>query len=689
MYRDAGRRVAGVHFGGHTMSARTTVHAALAACAGLIACSDVGLYSETRVRTEPDRVTLTGRVCADDPVSARFPVRVVLLVDQAQGPLFSDFDPAGLRIASLSGFVQRGLQSTATSFAIVGYAGRARTLAPAPDASSPTGVPTASFTRNPGELLAALAQLGIAAPCLGAGAAQGPGPSRGRCRDGLEGLRSARALIEGDMASLPAGTRVLTQYVVVHVVAGPQDPPATETVDGAPCADLACQREREVDEVTALREAIGDAGAAGLRYHVIQLAAGDPAEVDALALGLRQVALAGRGLYQRIGAVGALDAGALDLLDVRTELRSKHLVVANVNTKPTADGPAPDSDADGLSDVEEATTGTAPDRKDSDGDGIGDYVEVLVGLRPLEADTPVACEGLVPGRDSDRDGLTDCDERLIGTDPSLVDSDGDGGPDRLELVSQLDYLHVDADLDADGDGLDNGVELQQRSDPRSDDLQVGLDDGYRYELHDEGIVEERFVSRVEALEGLTVTHVSDGTTPGLGLIEWMPKLQPGGIVMRWRDPAETQPGPFVAVDGDGDYTLPAATFAPIQGEGGRFLNVTVALARMPTDNLAEGVRVNLRARSCIDWTVRNVRLVPTLALADGTGAETSPETAAGHNQVIVYFAQAPEERLTIAGPVRLAAIPFVFAPPARREPRGAVIEVLDSEFVTPRPTSSP
>lgn len=644
----------------------------------LAACSDVGLYSETRVREEPDRVTLSGRVCAEDPVSARFPVRVVLLVDQAQGPLFSDFDPAGLRTASLSGFVQRGLQSTATSFAIVGYAGRARTLAPAP--SGTAGVPTAGFTRNPGELLAALAQLGIAEPCLGAGT------GIGRCRDWLEGLRSARALIEGDMASLPAGTRVLTQYVVVHVVAGPQDPPADTTIDGDACGDdEACQREREVAEVTALREAIGDAGAAGLRYHVLQLAAGDAAEVDTLALGLRQVALAGRGLYQRIGAVGALDAGALDLLDVRTELRAKHLVVANVNSKPTADGPAPDSDADGLSDDEEATTGTAPDREDSDDDGIGDYVEVLVGLRPLEVDTPVACEGLVKGRDTDRDGLSDCDERLLGTDPSLVDSDGDGGPDRLELVSQLDYLHIDADLDADGDGLDNGVELQRRSDPRSDDLQAGLDYGYRYELHDEGIVEERFVSRLDSLEGLTVTHVSDGTTPGLGLLEWMPRLRPEGIVMRWRDPAEAQPGPFVAVDGDGSYTLPAASYAPIQGEAGRFLTVTIALATMPADNLAEGVRVNLRARSCIDWTVRNVRLVPTLPLAGDASVVSSPESIAGHNQVIVYFAQAPEERLTIAGPVRLASIPFVFAPPARREPRGAVIEVLDSEFVTPRP----
>jgi len=638
----------------------------------LTACTDVGLYSEERPRNEPDRVTLTGRVCADDPVSARFPVRVVLLVDQAQGPLFSDFDPAGLRIVSLSGFVQRALGSPATSLAVVGYAGRARTLAPAPG-GGPLGSPgvgavPASFTRNPGELLAALSQLGIAEPCL----------AEGQCRDWLEGLRSARALIEGDMASLSAGSRVLTQYVVIHVVAGPQEPPAETTLAGEPCGEdlVGCQRAREVAEVTSLREAIGAGGAAGLRYHVLQLATGDDAEVEALAVGLRQVALAGRGLYQRIGAVGALDAGPLDLLDVRTELRAKHLVVANVNAKPTANGPAVDSDGDGLSDLEEATTGTRPDAADTDGDDIGDYVEVLVGLRPLERDTPVACASVSAGRDSDRDGLGDCDERLLGTDPSLVDSDGDGSPDRLELISQLDYLHADGDQDADGDGLANGVELQRRSDPRSDDLQAELEFGYRYELEDEGIVEERFVSRLTELQGVTVTHVSDATTPGLGLIEWLPSLG----AMRWRDPAETQAGPLVPATADGSYVLPAASFAPIQGETGRFLEVQIERALLPADNLGEGVRVGLRARSCLRWTVRNVRLVATQPLA------SDPDQVAGRNEILVYFAQAPEERLTIAGPVRLASIPFVYAPPARREPDGAVIEVLDSEFVTARPS---
>ncbi|PKN56738.1 MAG: hypothetical protein CVU56_14490 [Deltaproteobacteria bacterium HGW-Deltaproteobacteria-14] len=646
------------------MSSRSTAHAAAhtlaigVALALVAGCTDVGLYSDTRPRTEADRVTLTGRVCAEDPVTARYPVRVVLLVDQAQGPLFSDFDPAGLRVESLGAFVHSALTSPATALAVVGYAGRARTLAPA----------EGGFTRNPGALLGALAQLDLPEPCLAAG----------QCRDYLDGLRTARALIEGDMASLTAGTRVLTQYVVIHLAAGPQVPLTAVGPDGAACDPgdrVGCQRRREVAEVTELREAVGDAGAAGLRYHVVQLPADPDATVnDALAVGLRQMALAGRGLYQRVGAVGALDTGALDLLNVRTELRAKHLVVANINAKPTADGPVVDSDGDGLSDAEEAIGGTSPGAADSDGDGIGDLVEVLVGLRPLEADTPVACQHLQVGQDSDRDGLSDCDERLLGTDPSLVDTDGDGAPDRLELVSQLDYLHPDAEGDADGDGTSNGVELQRRTDPRSSDAARDLSDGYRYTIVDEGIVEERLAQRLQKLQGVEIVTVSDGTTPGLGLIEWFPNL---GAV-RWRDPVEPTTGPLVAIAAGGEFDVPAASFAPIQGDSGRWIRVVVDPTLLPATDVHEGVRVSLRARNCLTWTVRNVRLLATAAL------DVDPDQVRGHNEVLVYFAEAPEERVAIPGPVRIAAIPFRYAPPAAREPAGAEILVFDGEFVTPR-----
>jgi len=132
-----------------------------------------------------------------------------------------------------------------------------------------------------------------------------------------------------------------------------------------------------------------------------------------------------------------------------------------------------DSDDDGLPDNQEA--GTNPGAPaDSDGDGIPDYVDVTDS-------TPV----VVPsGPDSDNDGIADLvdldddndgipDSVEIGNNPNApVDSDGDGIPDYLDRDSDNDGLTdsleaggtdtdgngiVDGFVDANGDGLDDGV----------------------------------------------------------------------------------------------------------------------------------------------------------------------------------------------------------------------------------------
>jgi hypothetical protein len=63
-----------------------------------------------------------------------------------------------------------------------------------------------------------------------------------------------------------------------------------------------------------------------------------------------------------------------------------------------------DSDADGLTDDEEADLGTDPDNADSDGDTINDAAELDAGLDPLSVD-------------SDGDTYQDNWEQLEGTDP--------------------------------------------------------------------------------------------------------------------------------------------------------------------------------------------------------------------------------------------------------------------------------
>ena len=174
-------------------------------------CTDAGLYDAKRPPIEANRIAVTGTVCTEDPELARFPVRLVIVADQAAGPLFADYDAAGLRFRELNNLINSALQKPEYELAVVGYGPTAKKLAPE----------EGSFERNPGSLLNAINRLSIPEPC---GAAD-------YCRDYNEGLRVAGNLIEDDMAQTSAGERGLTQYVIVMVNAGQQQP----LVDGRQC----------------------------------------------------------------------------------------------------------------------------------------------------------------------------------------------------------------------------------------------------------------------------------------------------------------------------------------------------------------------------------------------------------------------------------------------------------------------
>jgi hypothetical protein len=66
------------------------------------------------------------------------------------------------------------------------------------------------------------------------------------------------------------------------------------------------------------------------------------------------------------------------------------------------------------------------------------------------------------GQDSDADGINDDDEVLItGTDPNSADSDGDGLVDGVEVNNNMNPL----DPDMDKDGVNDGQEVDQGTDP--------------------------------------------------------------------------------------------------------------------------------------------------------------------------------------------------------------------------------
>lgn len=130
----------------------------------------------------------------------------------------------------------------------------------------------------------------------------------------------------------------------------------------------------------------------------------------------------------------------------------------------------PDTDGGGTADHVETVTyaayGLAPsnvaegrdDSRDTDGDGLPDRLEIMAGFGPADADDPTGNGG---GDDSGN-GVTNAVEDWLATlgietVDAVSDFDRDGYPDATEIAFGLDPLRSAAP-DSDGDGVPNIVE---------------------------------------------------------------------------------------------------------------------------------------------------------------------------------------------------------------------------------------
>jgi hypothetical protein len=633
------------------------------AASAVLSCTDSHLYGQGIEDTSADRLGITGRVCTDDPMEAGFNIRVVFLVDTAAGPIFSSFDPELLRLKALKETLAIHGGNEMFSFAVVGFGSTARLLAPS----------EGYFTRNPGELDSAIASLALP-----------QGGVSGIERDYWAGLNLAYSLIEGDLTEMSAGQRSRTQYAVVLMSGGPPAPLSCECdccelwgqsdCDYSECVEsYPCTKDLLRERVAEVRDEVEWAGASSFGLHVLFLAAlddaaeGDPQEVlDETEDILQEMAFAGAGRFERFNTPDAITLDRIGLKKLSSLLEAKSLIVTNVSVLPDQEK---DSDGDGMADLHETDLGTSPYSADSDSDGIGDMIEILLFFNPLVPDEkPNTCSELEgpPFVDSDSDRLNDCEEALLGTDASLTDTDGDAVPDWMEVVSGTDYLRVDTLSDSDGDGATNGDEAKTHTDPRSSDASSHLASAYRYEVEDEGFVTEPAVAAPHKILGVTVLSAGSDTTGGLGTLGYSPGSLP---TLRWKDPQDGAFGPEVDVSEPGKYQLPSSSVEEAMLE--RWISVEVDPALLPPSLTEEILLVEISERHCLSFTVRNIKLVETGA-TEGLG---------GVNDVFVYFAEAPLDRLTLPGLFRVAHIPVTYHPDTGREPDDLLVEVKDEEFV--------
>ena len=131
-----------------------------------------------------------------------------------------------------------------------------------------------------------------------------------------------------------------------------------------------------------------------------------------------------------------------------------------------------DTDGDGLTDEREAELGTDPNDTDTDDDGFSDGDEVNAGTDPLDAQS-------FPDGDADADLVPDQVEQSEGTDPhdprSFLDTDGGGTADYVETFAYFEagigptnpQDPRDDRRDLDGDGLPDRLELILSASPSS------------------------------------------------------------------------------------------------------------------------------------------------------------------------------------------------------------------------------
>lgn len=420
-----------------------------------LGCTNAGLYnSNGRGVNSPDRASFEGQVCIPRATGEAFPVKVLFAVQGGDG----------VSPEAKAGFID-GLQSVTGRFL----------------------VPYIKFSLVAFHTVAT----GLAGSFVDTAAFQQAIVKYSQYQEvGSVSLRAplllAKTILSGDMQTDCQGAVSRTRYVVVLLVTSDDTscvtPQFNTGIDSA-CAALTpasacsqCELSRVTSEIVNLAQ-LYQAGEVRVQPVYVRETI-DPAAAAAVGA----IAQAGGTAPIQTTPNNIVDTlNQLDYTSLDQNLALKRFIAFNRNALSRNGQLLADSDGDGLSDADEASMGLLAVQADSDGDGISDGLEMRMGLDPRVADVINGCS---PFLDIDADGLNDCEERVVGTNSCMGDTDGDGVPDLVEVLSRLNPLVPEDLLDSDGDGADNVAETTAHTDAQSVDTAYRNDRGYNYQLLD-------------------------------------------------------------------------------------------------------------------------------------------------------------------------------------------------------------
>lgn len=680
-----------------------------------VACTDADLYTSGAAVLPPDKLLVEGEICTADTGGQNFPVKVLNVLDGSVEMFRAD--PDGFRFCgegsecafgSLQGTLERHSSDPHVGFGFVAT-GLTSTAVPADQ-------PQRFWRPQEPEVQQAFVAL------------QNP---RGNRRDLTDALARVESFIASDVARSAPGELLRSRYLVSMLFAGPPD-----GTDAANAPERASQLAQQVAD---LRARVQDWGVLEFRLNIgllyygprrlqgaensygchgpgganaapctcdttvegsaaycsvycdVDSGAATEAQMEAARQVYQAMANAGGGRFHEFECPASIDLST-GVGSSPVRLAKKEIVAFNRNSVLTARGPAPDSDGDGLADFEEeaANPPTDPLRRDTDGDGLGDAFEFRAAPKqdPRDgSDRPTTCRQLtdsVGPVDRDLDLLYDCEESLLQTNPTVPDTDGDGLSDFLEAMSSTVPTADDRLLDYDGDGVNNAAEVAAHTNPRAHDGRRQGAESYRTRISSLGFRSVGSMADPETLPGISFRSASSNVVGGPALLRW----RPCELELAWSDarvnavPAYT-PEP-VTVDGSGLYTLEATS-----PNGDTIsVDVYVDVGGMPTcddtDEVVATPLISISERHCYDVRITNIKLSQTRPLG--------PDAEAGHNEILLFFTQAPESRLSSPGIASTAAVPVRFVcedaqrlETCQREPADGKIDISRAEWVSALP----